>query len=208
MVAGVIGHHGNHVIQLVAGDTDHVFEHAPIRGPNGTDWIATEVVFLTEAVMCTVVQVWISLLLYFIFPSFGPKFKPSNLLLPGFLPSFPQFNFLIANRSAFWPLEFLKIPNSLKTLCIFNLSILTLKSLIGEVVNWYYYYMYILKGRTYRLCILVSFSDYEKSETHSEPFSKRSSLPLVGLWLGISLVVLLCLSGILWITLRFSRKRR
>ena len=57
MVAGVIGHHGNHVIQLVAGDTDHVFEHAPIRGPNGTDWIATEVVFLREAVMCTVVQV-------------------------------------------------------------------------------------------------------------------------------------------------------
>lgn len=57
MVAGVIGHHGNHVIQLVAGDTDHVFEHALTRGPNGTDWIATEVVFLTEAVMCTVVQV-------------------------------------------------------------------------------------------------------------------------------------------------------
>lgn len=114
MVAGVIGHHGNHVIQLVAGDTDHVFEHALIRGPNGTDWIATEVVFLTEAVMCTVVQVWISLLLYFIFPSFGPKFKPSNLLLPGFVPSFPQFNFLIANRSAFWPLEFLKIPQLFK----------------------------------------------------------------------------------------------
>lgn len=61
-----------------------------------------------------------------------------------------------------------------------------------------------IKGRTYRFCILVSFSDHEKSE----PFSKRSSLPLVGLWLGISLVVLLCLSGILWITLRFSRKRR
>ena len=57
MVAGVIGHHGNHVIQLVAGDIDHVFEHAPTRGPNGTDWIAMEVVFLTEAVMCTVVQV-------------------------------------------------------------------------------------------------------------------------------------------------------
>lgn len=94
MVAGVIGHHGNHVIQLVAGDTDHVFEHALIRGPNGTDWIATEVVFLTEVVMCTVVQVWISLLLYFIFPSFGPKFKPSNLLLPGFVPSFPRVQLL------------------------------------------------------------------------------------------------------------------
>lgn len=161
MVAGVIGHHGNHVIQLVAGDTDHVFEHAPIRGPNGTDWIATEVVFLTEAVMCTVVQVWISLLLYFIFPSFGPKFKPSNLLLPGFLPSFPQFNFLIANRSAFWPLEFLKIPNCLKTLCIFNLSILTLKSLIGEVVNWYYY-MYILKGELTGFVFLFRFQTMKR----------------------------------------------
>lgn len=161
MVAGVIGHHGNHVIQLVAGDTDHVFEHALIRGPNGTDWIATEVVFLTEAVMCTVVQVWISLLLYFIFPSFGPKFKPSNLLLPGFVPSFPQFNFLIANRSAFWPLEFLKIPNCLKTLCIFNLSILTLKSLIGEVVNWYYY-MYILKGELTGFVFLFRFQTMKR----------------------------------------------
>lgn len=53
-------------------------------------------------------------------------------------------------------------------------------------------------------CNVHSCADHEKSE----PFSKRSSLPLVGLWLGISLVVLLCLSGILWITLRFSRKRR
>ncbi|PFX14962.1 Fibroblast growth factor receptor 1-A [Stylophora pistillata] len=57
-------------------------------------------------------------------------------------------------------------------------------------------------------CNFHNCADNDKNVTHSEPFSMRSSLPLVALWLGISLVVLLCFSGILWITLKFFRKRR
>lgn len=38
MAAGVSGRLGNHAIIRGKGETDHVFAHALIQGPNGTEW--------------------------------------------------------------------------------------------------------------------------------------------------------------------------
>jgi len=53
MAAGASGHHGNHAVWCVEGDTEYVLAHALTQHQNGTEWIALGHISPLRAAICT-----------------------------------------------------------------------------------------------------------------------------------------------------------